>query len=120
MPRGILVALSAVSAPSHDLPLARDIANDDATYGNLALGLRAILDHLAAHGTAIDTLHLAGGHTRNPLYLANISVACSAVAMFHTLYAVPVALASLLFLYTLVLKHEEGELENTFGDEYRR
>ena len=28
---------------------------------------RAILDHLAAHGTAADTLHLAGGHARNPL-----------------------------------------------------
>jgi ribulose kinase len=35
----------------------------------IALGLRAILEHLAAHGTAIDTLHVAGGHTRNPLLM---------------------------------------------------
>lgn len=35
----------------------------------LALGLRSILDHLTAHGVPITTLHLAGGHTRNPLLM---------------------------------------------------
>ena len=37
------------------------------TCVGLALGVRAILDHLAAHGTTADTLHLAGGHARHPL-----------------------------------------------------
>ncbi|MBA5778054.1 FGGY-family carbohydrate kinase [Stappia sp. F7233] len=36
----------------------------------IALGLRHILDHLAANGSGIDTLHIAGGHTRNPLITA--------------------------------------------------
>ena len=35
----------------------------------IALGLRAILEHLRAHGAAIDTLHITGGHTRNPLLM---------------------------------------------------
>ena len=39
------------------------------TCVGLALGLRAILDHLAAHGVPVDTLHVAGGHTRHPLLI---------------------------------------------------
>ena len=35
----------------------------------IALGLRAILEQLRAHGAAIDTLHVTGGHTRNPLLM---------------------------------------------------
>ena len=35
----------------------------------LALGLRAILERLNQHGYAIDTLHVTGGHTRNPLLM---------------------------------------------------
>lgn len=35
----------------------------------VALGTRHILDALNAKGWRIDTLHLAGGHTRNPLLL---------------------------------------------------
>lgn len=37
------------------------------TCVGLALGVRAILDHLAAHGVPTDVLHLAGGHARHPL-----------------------------------------------------
>lgn len=37
------------------------------TAVGIALGLRAILDHLEAHGLPVEALHLAGGHTRNPL-----------------------------------------------------
>lgn len=40
------------------------------TAVSLALGLRHILDHLATKGSRIDTLHIAGGHTRNPLITA--------------------------------------------------
>ncbi len=35
----------------------------------IALGVRHILDALNAHGYAIDTLHVTGGHTRNPLLM---------------------------------------------------
>jgi FGGY-family pentulose kinase len=35
----------------------------------VALGLRAILESLNAHGYVIDTLHVTGGHTRNPLLM---------------------------------------------------
>ncbi len=35
----------------------------------IVLGLRHILDHLHDHGAAIDTLHVTGGHTRNPLLM---------------------------------------------------
>jgi ribulose kinase len=35
----------------------------------IALGVRHILDALNAHGHAIDTLHVTGGHTRNPLLM---------------------------------------------------
>ena len=35
----------------------------------LALGLRAILERLNQHGYDIDTLHVTGGHTRNPLLM---------------------------------------------------
>ncbi|MFC6489412.1 FGGY-family carbohydrate kinase, partial [Nitratireductor sp. GCM10026969] len=35
----------------------------------IALGLRHILDHLAANGQEIDTLHITGGHRRNPLLM---------------------------------------------------
>ena len=35
----------------------------------LALGLRAVLERLNQHGYVIDTLHVTGGHTRNPLLM---------------------------------------------------
>lgn len=35
----------------------------------LSLGLVQILDRLAVHGLPIDTLHVTGGHTKNPLLL---------------------------------------------------
>ena len=35
----------------------------------IALGVRHILDHMNAHGYRIDTLHVTGGHTRNPLLM---------------------------------------------------
>ncbi|SON58111.1 Ribulokinase [Hartmannibacter diazotrophicus] len=35
----------------------------------IALGVRHILDHLNAHGFQIDTVHVTGGHTRNPLLM---------------------------------------------------
>ena len=35
----------------------------------IALGVRHILDTLNVRGTAIDTLHVTGGHTRNPLLM---------------------------------------------------
>ncbi|MFO1210840.1 MAG: FGGY family pentulose kinase [Amaricoccus sp.] len=35
----------------------------------IALGIRAVLEHLRAHGVPIDTLHVTGGHTRNPLLM---------------------------------------------------
>lgn len=35
----------------------------------IALGVRHILDTLAIRGYAIDTLHVTGGHTRNPLLI---------------------------------------------------
>lgn len=35
----------------------------------IALSLRAILESLNAHGYGIDTLHVTGGHTRNPLLM---------------------------------------------------
>jgi FGGY-family pentulose kinase len=39
------------------------------TCVGIALGLRAILERLNAHGYVIDTLHVTGGHTRNPLLM---------------------------------------------------
>ncbi|WP_274425688.1 FGGY-family carbohydrate kinase [Chelativorans sp. YIM 93263] len=35
----------------------------------IAFGLRQILDHLAAHGYRVETLHVTGGHRRNPLLM---------------------------------------------------
>ena len=35
----------------------------------IALGLRHILERLNANGYVIDTLHVTGGHTRNPLLM---------------------------------------------------
>lgn len=35
----------------------------------IALGVRHIIDHLNAHGHGVDTLHVTGGHTRNPLLM---------------------------------------------------
>jgi FGGY-family pentulose kinase len=40
-----------------------------ATAQGIALGTRHILDALDAAGYAIDRLHVAGGHTRNPLLM---------------------------------------------------
>src|SRR5690606_22227219 len=39
------------------------------TMVGLALGVRHILETLNANGHAIDTLHVAGGHTRNRLLI---------------------------------------------------
>ena len=36
---------------------------------SIALGVRQILEALNAKGYAIDTLHVTGGHTRNPLLM---------------------------------------------------
>ena len=33
----------------------------------IALGLRVVVEQLRDHGQAVEALHLAGGHTRNPL-----------------------------------------------------
>jgi ribulose kinase len=33
----------------------------------IALGLRAVIERLRDHGQTVEALHLAGGHTRNPL-----------------------------------------------------
>ena len=41
----------------------------DRTAVGIALGTRHILDALNAEGYAIDHLHVAGGHTRNPLLM---------------------------------------------------
>lgn len=38
-----------------------------ATARGLALQMRQVVDHLNAHGYAIDTIHLSGGHRHNPL-----------------------------------------------------
>ncbi len=35
----------------------------------IALGIRHVLEHMNAHGYRIDTLHVTGGHTRNPLLM---------------------------------------------------
>lgn len=35
----------------------------------IALGVRAVLEHMNAHGHAMNALHVAGGHTRNPLLM---------------------------------------------------
>jgi ribulose kinase len=35
----------------------------------IALGLRAVLEHFRAHGVALETLHVTGGHARNPLLM---------------------------------------------------
>jgi ribulose kinase len=35
----------------------------------IALGIRHILEGLAGEGYAVDTLHIAGGHTKNPLLM---------------------------------------------------
>lgn len=39
------------------------------TAVGIALGVRHILDALARHGYSIDTLHVTGGHTKNPLLM---------------------------------------------------
>ena len=39
------------------------------TCVSIALGVRHILDTLNTKGYAIDTLHITGGHTRNPLLM---------------------------------------------------
>jgi FGGY-family pentulose kinase len=35
----------------------------------IALGLRAVIERLRDHGQAVEALHVAGGHTRNPLLM---------------------------------------------------
>ncbi len=39
------------------------------TAVSIALGVRQILDHMNAHGYRIESLHVTGGHTRNPLLM---------------------------------------------------
>jgi FGGY-family pentulose kinase len=39
------------------------------TAVSIALGVRHILDHMNAHGYGIESLHVTGGHTRNPLLM---------------------------------------------------
>ena len=39
------------------------------TCVGIALGLRQILEHLRAHGHRVETLHVTGGHARNPLLM---------------------------------------------------
>ena len=34
-----------------------------------SLGIRHVVEHMNAHGYRIDTLHVTGGHTRNPLLM---------------------------------------------------
>ena len=53
-----------------------------ATAQGIAFGTRHILDALNAEGYAIDRLHVAGGHTRNPLLMELYAdtTGCSVVA----------------------------------------
>ncbi|WP_196259792.1 FGGY-family carbohydrate kinase [Pelagibacterium limicola] len=50
------------------------------TAVSIALGVRQILETLNRRGYAIDTLHVAGGHTRNPLLMELYADATGCVA----------------------------------------
>jgi FGGY-family pentulose kinase len=62
-------ALGVVSGLSLDASLDSLARLYFAASVGVALGTRHILDALNAAGYAIDRLHLAGGHTRNPLLM---------------------------------------------------
>ena len=54
---------------ARQLASIRCAASTTAPRSAIALGTRHILDALNAKGWRIDTLHLAGGHTKNPLLM---------------------------------------------------
>jgi ribulose kinase len=62
-------ALGVVSGLSLDASLDSLARLYFAASLGIALGTRHILDALNAAGYAIDRLHVAGGHTRNPLLM---------------------------------------------------
>ena len=62
-------ALGVISGLTLDLSIDALAQLYFATAQGIALGTRHILDALNAEGYAIDRLHVAGGHTRNPLLM---------------------------------------------------
>ncbi len=74
-----------------------------ATARGLALQMRQVVEHLNAHGYAIDTVHLSGGHRHNPL-LVQLYADCFA-GRFHLCEAPEPVLAGTAMLAAVAAGH---------------
>jgi protein-S-isoprenylcysteine O-methyltransferase Ste14 len=59
-------------------------------------------------------------YVRNPIYLANTAMALGAVAASGAIVLLPVALAWVLGVYAVTVRHEEAALARRYGEPYRR
>ena len=59
-------------------------------------------------------------YVRNPIYLANTAMALGAVAASGAVLLLPVALAWVLGVYAVTVRHEEAALARRYGEPYRR
>jgi protein-S-isoprenylcysteine O-methyltransferase Ste14 len=68
------------------------------------------------------TLAVTGPYAfvRNPLYLGNMLVIAGAAAASRMIWLVPLVVAWCLFVYHLVVRHEEVRLVARYGAEYER
>jgi hypothetical protein len=57
---------------------------------------------------------------RNPLYIGNTLVILGATVFSGLLWLVPIALGWCVVVFSLVVRHEESQLPQVFGDEYCR
>lgn len=68
------------------------------------------------------TLAVTGpyAYVRNPLYVGNLLVIAGAAAASRMMWLVPLVVAWCLFVYQLVVRHEEVRLVARYGAEYER
>lgn len=57
--------------------------------------------------------------TRNPLYIGNTAICAGAVILSEVLWLVPVTVLWCVFVYSIVVRHEESRLLRKYGEAYR-
>jgi protein-S-isoprenylcysteine O-methyltransferase Ste14 len=86
------------------------------------LGIRGIGNRARVHSGGTWHLVTTGiyGRVRNPLYLGNVLFIAGAVALYFSLWCVPLVLLYLFWLYTIICLHEEYCLARQIGEPYIR
>lgn len=89
-------------------------------YWSLALFLRARTSPLPMRPTTSIVRLGPYRWTRNPMYLGMLLIYLGVALWFDVFWALVLAPFVVLLVNRLVIRKEEGYLEATFGDEYRR